>query len=909
MNALINLAETWWPLYAVHMVEISLFIVLVWAVDRWLTLETRFRYTLYLLALAKVFVPPVLAIPVPSFLDSPPGVAVEAAFYPGVISDAGAVSPGPVTRLPLAFYLFCVWILSVSVWTGVALWKNAAFRRTLKSATPIDLAGDVSSLNAPRNLEVFSKSALPSPILVGLLKPRLFLPTRWSSWSSEELRGVVRHELSHFERRDIHVLILQAVATALFCANPLIWLLNRRLMLLRELRCDETVLRETRLTPAEYGRLLLGLVDRRTAPHALTVFFSDRGATLRKRLEHVLDFREVDMKRSKLQLAALILVGLMIVPLSIREAYTQDENGPQLSKSAVDETTDEATNPGEPKSVTGQMESNEIAPVVYDVNEVDEKPRPVNIVGPTIPEEAQIGNTDGVVLLKIIVNVDGSVSDVAVLKGPEIFHKAASDAVLQWRFRPAVHEGRVVPVTLSTPVRFSTIPYNVLEFWSADVKPVLTNDVEPVYPDKARKAGEVGNVFLRFVVDVDGTTSHIKVMKGKAIFHEAAIIAISQFRFSPAVHEGKPIPVWMTHVIRFGRPKPKAMPPADPSNADGEKVFDISSVDVKPIVIHSVPPVYPEWARFTGGEKGIVNLKFKVNVDGSVTDVRVLNGRSVFVKSAVDAISQFRFQSGEREGKPVAVWMTHRFSFSPPKPMATSSPAAGDDASEKVFEFRSVDAKPVVIHSVQPVYPDIAKEGGLAGDVALKFKVNLDGTVSDVDAFVLNGGEIFRKPAIDAVKQFLYKPAEHDGEAVEVRMTHHFSFTPPEIQDEAATDGDVIGGNEIYEISDIHAMPVLLNLNDVQPDYPDVAKKAGLTGRVILKFKINVDGSVSDVHVLEGDEIFRQPAIDAVTRFRYKPAERDARPVAVWMTMPFKFVLPEHQDDAIPETSEPGVGN
>ena len=41
MNAFINLAETWWPLYVVHMVEISLFIVLVWAVDRWLTLETR----------------------------------------------------------------------------------------------------------------------------------------------------------------------------------------------------------------------------------------------------------------------------------------------------------------------------------------------------------------------------------------------------------------------------------------------------------------------------------------------------------------------------------------------------------------------------------------------------------------------------------------------------------------------------------------------------------------------------------------------------------------------------------------------------------------------------------------------------------------------------------------------------
>ena len=68
MDALIYLAEAWWPLYAVHFVEVSLFILLVWAVDRWMTLDTRLRYVLYLLALAKVFVPPFYAIPLPEFL-------------------------------------------------------------------------------------------------------------------------------------------------------------------------------------------------------------------------------------------------------------------------------------------------------------------------------------------------------------------------------------------------------------------------------------------------------------------------------------------------------------------------------------------------------------------------------------------------------------------------------------------------------------------------------------------------------------------------------------------------------------------------------------------------------------------------------------------------------------------------
>ena len=127
------------------------------------------------------------------------------------------------------------------------------------------------------------------------------------------------------------------------------------------------------------------------------------------------------------------------------------------------------------------------------------------------------------------------------------------------------------------------------------------------------------------------------------------------------------------------------------------------------------------------------------------------------------------------------------------------------------------------------------------------------------------------------VKQFLYKPAEHDGEAVAVRMTHHFAFAPSEHQDEAATDSSELGGDEVFEFWDVDVKPV--NVSTVRPVYPDHAKISGLTGNVFLKFKINVDGSVSHAEVLRGDEVFRQPAIDAVNQFRFKPAEIGGKPV------------------------------
>ncbi len=541
MDLLIYLAEAWWPLYAVHFVEVALFISLVWAVDRWMMLDTRLRYVLYLLALAKVFVPPFYAISLPEFLTVSKAVPVGPV-YADVVSGDAVVAPAQVAPLPLAFYMFCLWSVSVVVWTGVTLCKNAAFHRALSVAVPVDLAREVRSLSEAQDLKVYAKASLRSPLLVGIVKPKLYLPAHWSSWSSEELRGVVAHELAHRDNRDIWVLIFQGITMALFCINPLVWLLNRRLTFLRELRCDEAVLRETNLTPVEYGRLLLEFVDRHPALSAL--YFNERGTALKKRLEYVLNFKDDNVKRTKWQLAIPILIGLMIVPFSIREAYTQP---PQIASK-------EKLIPA-----FGDIDSNEVMQVYH----VDTEPVLIHAVSPVYPDIAQKMSLNGKVLLKFVVNVDGSVSDVEVLRsiGAKIFQKAATDAISQYRFKPAEHNGKVVPVWKTLPFEFVALrrgeqitpPVRVdagsnedLEFFVVEAKPELLQSVEPVYPS--------AKVLLRFMVNVDGSVSDVKVLEGPEEFHQAAIDAVSQFRFKPAEHNGKPVAVKITQSIKFRLP-------------------------------------------------------------------------------------------------------------------------------------------------------------------------------------------------------------------------------------------------------------------------------------------------------------------------------------------------------------------
>ncbi len=634
MDALIRLAEAWWPLYAVHFIEVSLFISLVWSVDRWMRLDTRLRYVLYLLALAKVFVPPFYAIPMPDFLtflypdpsySVPEDISVDHVYY-NVAYKVVVPEPPP----PLAFYLFCLWGVSVLVWWGMMLWKNAAFHRALSLAVPVDLAREVGSLNRTRDMKVYAKASLRSPLLVGIVKPRLYLPSHWSSWSPEELRGVVAHELAHQDNRDIWVLFFQALAMALFCINPLIWLLNRRLTFLRELRCDEAVLRETNLTPAEYGRLLFGFVDRRPALSAL--YFNERGTAFKKRLEYVLNFKEDSVKRSRLQLTIPILIGLAIVPFSIREAYTQDDV--EVMELAEYGTKSEPM-PGQQSTLPASgnadsrkfIELTEVEAKIGTVEkaEVSRKAVLINDVIPVYPGKAIRDQVEGTVSLRFLINVDGSVSDVRILKGPEIFHQTVIEAVSQWRFKPAKHDGKAMPAWMMQQFKFERSELELASelFYSVSfIPPIAIGNGEEL-------VGGGYSQSSRYALDLEQQAALAKFIEAKQKF----------------------------------KPKQQNAPSAS-ADADSSKVFEFFMVEAKPKLLHTVKPVHPEEA-IRDSLKGKVFLKFIVNVDGSVSDVTVLRtiGPEVFRQAAIDAISQFQFKPAEHNGKSVAVWMTQLIKF------------------------------------------------------------------------------------------------------------------------------------------------------------------------------------------------------------------------------------------------------
>lgn len=91
----------------------------------------------------------------------------------------------------------------------------------------------------------------------------------------------------------------------------------------------------------------------------------------------------------------------------------------------------------------------------------------------------------------------------------------------------------------------------VMEFWKVEEKPTLIKQVKPVYPEIARKAGLEGKVYLKFMVGKNGRVGRVQVLKGQEIFRQAAVDAVMQFVFKPAIQNDKPVNVWMQMPITF----------------------------------------------------------------------------------------------------------------------------------------------------------------------------------------------------------------------------------------------------------------------------------------------------------------------------------------------------------------------
>lgn len=113
---------------------------------------------------------------------------------------------------------------------------------------------------------------------------------------------------------------------------------------------------------------------------------------------------------------------------------------------------------------------------------------------------------------------------------------------------PSVVEGVGIKTLVPPPPPQPAAPIHLHSGMKAPLKIV---HVAPVYPAIARSARVQGVVILEAVLDVTGRVESVRVLRSIPLLDQAAVDAVQQWRFTPALLNNEPVPVVMTVTVNF----------------------------------------------------------------------------------------------------------------------------------------------------------------------------------------------------------------------------------------------------------------------------------------------------------------------------------------------------------------------
>jgi bla regulator protein blaR1 len=154
----------------------------------------------------------------------------------------------------LLMILGIIWLLGI-LWRTALIWRSVHLgHKVVKSAKVYQPCLSIRQLS---DVQILSSDFASSPMVVGLLSPKILLPTRFTeSLSEQQLRAIVLHEQAHIERLDLWVGFMQKLVATLFWWSPVIRIIDRKIHISRELACDARAARVIN-SGKEYAQSLL----------------------------------------------------------------------------------------------------------------------------------------------------------------------------------------------------------------------------------------------------------------------------------------------------------------------------------------------------------------------------------------------------------------------------------------------------------------------------------------------------------------------------------------------------------------------------------------------------------------------------------------------------------------------------
>ncbi|WP_286235093.1 M56 family metallopeptidase [Thalassotalea sediminis] len=308
-----------------------------------------------------------------------------------------------ITENVTQYWLLSFWVTSSSLL--VFYWFVNHFRFLMQlSLVPLSkhhLTNVTRQNTLPQSLAIYQSEKAYSPMLVGIIKPKLVLPHDFKElYNDEQQQLIIQHEICHFDRNDIYWNLLAHAMLALFWFHPLVWLAYSRYRRDQELSCDQLVLARKQLNSRiNYSKALL--VAAETAPP-----YAFAQLSFKKYGDKGIMFERIKQIQTTSKASTLSVSLATVLSISVLSGLSY--------AGSIDEQKQQHRTP--PKAV--------------------EVVKPVHRVPPAYPEKAAHENIEGAVVMKFDVTPSGSVENIEVMTGEPayVFDSAAIAALKQWKY-------------------------------------------------------------------------------------------------------------------------------------------------------------------------------------------------------------------------------------------------------------------------------------------------------------------------------------------------------------------------------------------------------------------------------------------------------------------------------------------
>ena len=192
-------------------------------------------------------------------------------------------------------------------------------------------------------------------------------------------------------------------------------------------------------------------------------------------------------------------------------------------------------------------------------------------------------------------------------------------------------------------------------------------------------------------------------------------------------------------------------------------------------LVKGFPVEYPAAAQ-TANIQGFVVLKVTVGENGDVETADIVSGDPVLCAAASSAAKQWKFQPFIRNGKAIDVSTTIQLKFAIDDGKCTNGlrQATVTTPFDQSLVVAEKDLKQYVCKKVTPVPGQIAQAARVQGDVVTVVVIGKDGTVQNMK--ILSGPPLLRQSAIDALKQWRFRPYVVSNQPVVVDTVITVSF-------------------------------------------------------------------------------------------------------------------------------------